>query len=91
MGRKNTFTRFLEDIIDDTKDLVDDLVDRAKDVENDVRDAAKNVVDDDEDEVSEADMAAIKGQLSALQAKIDELTALQAAPKSAARSAAAKS
>ena len=28
--RKNTLTRFLEDIIDDTKDFVDDLLDRAK-------------------------------------------------------------
>jgi len=31
--RGNTFTRFLEDIVDDTKDFVDDLIDRAKDVE----------------------------------------------------------
>ncbi len=91
-GRKNTFTRFFEDIVDNTKDLVDDLVDRAKDVENDVRDAAKDVVDDDDDDkASDADMAAIRGQLSALQAKIEELTALQTAPKPAARSTAAKS
>src|SRR5437588_11625576 len=31
--RGSSFTRFLEDIVDDTKDLVDDLIDRAKDVE----------------------------------------------------------
>src|SRR5205085_75307 len=48
--RKNTITRFLEDIVDDTKDFVDDLLDRAKDVEEDLRDAAKNVVDDDDEE-----------------------------------------
>ena len=45
--RKNTFTRFLEDIIDNTKDFADDILDRAKDVETDVRKAAKNVVDDE--------------------------------------------
>jgi polyhydroxyalkanoate synthesis regulator phasin len=49
MGRKNTVTRFFEDVIDSTKDFVDDLVDRAKDVEEDVRDAAKNLVDDDDE------------------------------------------
>ena len=68
--RKNTFTRFFEDIIDDTKDLVDDLVDRAKDVEDDVRDAAKNVVDDDEDEKSSS-----KGEYAQMQAALEELTA----------------
>ncbi|MGH2577787.1 MAG: hypothetical protein ACRDG9_08590, partial [Actinomycetota bacterium] len=49
--RRNTLTRFLEDIVDDTKDLVDDLIDRAKDMEEDARDAVKDVVDDDEDDV----------------------------------------
>jgi hypothetical protein len=88
MGRKNTLTRFLEDIIDDTKDFVDDLVDRAKDVEDDVRDAAKNVVDDDEDEKASSDASALKAQLAALQAKVEELTALQqsSAPASRPRS-----
>ncbi len=72
--RKNTLTRFLEDIIDDTKDLVDDLVDRAKDVEDDVRDAAKNVVDDDEDDdTPPADVAALQATLKELQAKVAEL------------------
>ena len=72
--RKNTLTRFLEDIIDDTKDFVDDLVDRAKDVEDDVRDAAKNVVDDDEsDEAAPADVAKLQATLKELQAKVAEL------------------
>ena len=66
--RKNSLTRFLEDIIDDTKDLVDDLVDRAKDVEDDVRDAAKNVVDDDEESSSS------KGEYAQMQAALEELT-----------------
>ena len=45
--RKNTFTRFIEDIVDDTKDFVDDLIDRAKDVEEDVKDAVVDLADDD--------------------------------------------
>ena len=48
--RKNTFTRFIEDIVDDTKDFVDDILDRAKDLETDMKDAVKDVVDDDEDD-----------------------------------------
>ena len=75
--RKNTLTRFLEDIVDDTKDFVDDLLDRAKDLETDVRDSAKDVVDDDEDGPSPAEVASLKASLAALQAKVDELTALQ--------------
>ena len=73
MARKNTLTRFFEDIVDSTKDLVDDLVDRAKDVEEDVRDAAKNVVDDDDDETPPADIAALQATLKELQSKVAEL------------------
>ena len=75
--RKNTLTRFVEDIVDDTKDFVDDLLDRAKDLETDARDAVKDVVDDDEDSPSPAEVAGLKANLAALQAKVDELTALQ--------------
>jgi polyhydroxyalkanoate synthesis regulator phasin len=78
--RGNTFTRFLEDIVDDTKDFVDDLIDRAKDVEEDTKDAAKDFVDDDEDGGDARDAeeaAALRKQLAELRAKIDELTALQ--------------
>jgi hypothetical protein len=81
--RKNTITRFLEDIIDDTKDFVDDLLDRAKDAEEDVRDAVRNVVDDDEDEPKstskskrrsgKSDVSA--ADLKALHAAVAELTA----------------
>ena len=81
--RKNTITRFLEDIIDDTKDFVDDLLDRAKDAEEDVRDAVRNVVDDDEDEpksTSKSKRRSNKGDVSAadikaLHAAVAELTA----------------
>jgi hypothetical protein len=80
--RGNTFTRFLEDIVDDTKDFVDDLIDRAKDVEENTKDAVVDVVDEDEgeDEGEERDAleaAALRKQLAELRAKIDELTAMQ--------------
>ena len=74
--RKNTLTRFIEDIVDDTKDFVDDILDRAKDVETDVRDAVKDVTDDDNG--SAEDVASLRASLAALQAKVNELTALQA-------------
>ena len=73
MARKNTFTRFFEDIVDSTKDLVDDLVDRAKDVETDVRDAARNAVSDDEDETAPEDVEALKAKLAELQSKVAQL------------------
>jgi hypothetical protein len=45
--RSNPFTRFIEDLVDDTKDLVDDVLDRTKSVESNARDAVKDAVDDD--------------------------------------------
>ncbi len=69
MARNNTLTRFIEDVVDNTKDFVDDIVDRAKDVETDVRKAAKNIVDD-EDETPSA-----KGsEIDALNQAIADLT-----------------
>ena len=76
--RGNTFTRFLEDIVDDTKDFVDDLIDRAKDVEENTKDAVIDVADDDEREERDAgEAAALRKQLADLRAKIDQLTAMQ--------------
>jgi hypothetical protein len=78
--RGNSFTRFFEDIVDDTKDLVDDLIDRAKDVEENTTDAASDFVDDDADETDDRDAseaAALRKQLAELQAKIEQLTAMQ--------------
>jgi len=76
--RGNTFTRFLEDIVDDTKDFVDDLIDRAKDVEENTKDSVVDVVDEDEgDERDAQEAAALRRQLAELRAKIDELTAMQ--------------
>ncbi len=82
--RKNTLTRFIEDIVDDTKDFVDDLIDRAKDVEEDVKDAVVDLADDDEaDDRDAGEAAALRKQLDELRAKIDQLTAMQkSAPES---------
>jgi Mg2+ and Co2+ transporter CorA len=37
--RRNSLSRLLKDIADDTKDYVDDITDRARDVEDDLRHA----------------------------------------------------
>ena len=95
--RKNTFTRFIEDIVDDSKDFVDDILDRAKDLENDARDAVKDVVDDDESDgkyaTSAAGVAELHTALAELTAKVNQLAALQlaaAAPAPAPASPAGK-
>jgi hypothetical protein len=78
MARKNTLTRFLEDIIDDSKDLIDDLIDRAKDVEDNAKDAVVDVVDDDEkDGPSPAELGKLQSALADLTAKVSELADLQ--------------
>ena len=95
--RKNTFTRFIEDVVDDTKDFVDDILDRAKDLENDARDAIKDVVDDDEDgkASSSPGVAELQAALAELTAKVNQLAELQLASansapaKTSTRSAAA--
>ena len=83
--RKNTFTRFIEDIVDDTKDFVDDILDRAKDLETDMKDAVKDVVDDDEDEdesVSVSSLHSLESALAELTAKVNQLAELQLAAAS---------
>ena len=81
--RKNTFTRFIEDMVDDTKDFVDDILDRAKDLETDARDAIKDVVDDDEsDTVASSSLSALESALADLTAKVNQLAELQLASAS---------
>jgi polyhydroxyalkanoate synthesis regulator phasin len=77
--RTNTLTRFLEDIVDDTKDLVDDMLDRAKDLETDVRDAVQDVTDDDKVSASSTDVAGLHAALAELTAKVNQLAELQLA------------
>jgi len=78
--RKNTLTRFLEDIVDDTKDFVDDVLDRAKDLESDMKDAVTDAVDDDEKvSASSSDVAGLHAALAELTAKVNQLAELQLA------------
>jgi polyhydroxyalkanoate synthesis regulator phasin len=78
--RKNTLTRFIEDIVDDTKDFVDDILDRAKDLETDVKDAVTDVVDDDENgSASSSEVAGLHAALAELTAKVNQLAELQLA------------
>ena len=76
--RKNTFTRFIEDVVDDTKDFVDDVLDRAKDLETDMKDAVKDVVDDDEDDsAGVSSLASLESALAELTAKVNQLAEVQ--------------
>ena len=78
--RKNTFTRFIEDIVDDTKDFVDDILDRAKDLETDAKDAIVDAVDDDEkDSVSPSSLSSLELALAELTLKVNQLADLQVA------------
>ena len=78
--RKNTLTRFIEDIVDDTKDFVDDILDRAKDLETDLRDTVKDVIDDESTvSASGSDVAGLQAALAELTAKVNQLAELQLA------------
>ena len=82
--RKNTLTRFLEDIVDDTKDFVDDIIDRAKDLETDARDALKDVTDDDEsDTASGSSLAELQSAIAYLTTKVNQLAEMQLAAATA--------
>jgi polyhydroxyalkanoate synthesis regulator phasin len=76
-GRRNTLTRFIEDVVDDTKALVDDVVYRAKDAERDSRKAVRHAVDGDGD-TSAREMDDLKSAIDDLTAKVNRLAALQA-------------
>jgi hypothetical protein len=78
--RPNTITRFLSDIVDDTKDLVDDVLDRVKELEADVRGAVDDVTDDDRNaSASGTDVADLQAALGELTAKVNQLAELQVA------------
>jgi polyhydroxyalkanoate synthesis regulator phasin len=79
--RRNSITRLIEDVVDDTKDLVDDVVDRAKDVERDGRKVVRRAVKDDDrnnDSARQREMDDLKSALDDLTAKVNRLVALQA-------------
>jgi hypothetical protein len=77
--RRKSITRLIEDVVDDTKGLVDDVVDRAKDVERDGRKAVRRAVaDDDRKRRSPSEIDDLKSALDDLTAKVNRLVALQA-------------
>ena len=78
--RRNSITRLIEDVVDDTKDLVDDVVDRAKDVERDSRKAVRRAVKDDNgrSDRSAQELDDLKSALDDLTAKVNRLVAMQA-------------
>lgn len=78
--RRNSITRLIEDVVDDTKDLVDDVVDRAKDVERDGRRAVRRAAKDDNRRgaAREDEMDDLKSALDDLTAKVERLAAMQA-------------
>jgi polyhydroxyalkanoate synthesis regulator phasin len=81
--RKNTFTRWIEDVVDDTKDFVDDILDRAGDVEKNVKDAVTDAVGDDEETTgSRSDLADLRLALTELTAKVNRLAEAQRASSS---------
>jgi polyhydroxyalkanoate synthesis regulator phasin len=81
--RKNSITKFLQDVIDDSKELVDDMIDRASDVEENARDAVKDVVDDDDDSEtpSSDELAELKAALADLTSKVEKLATVQSSKK----------
>jgi polyhydroxyalkanoate synthesis regulator phasin len=77
--RSNSVTKFIQDVIDDSKELVDDLIDRASDVEGHAHDAVRDVVDEDEETTpSGEELAELKSAIAALTKKIDKLAAVSA-------------
>ncbi|WP_158894029.1 hypothetical protein [Amycolatopsis anabasis] len=81
--RRTGIIKYLGNMIDDTKDLVDDILDRARDVEHDVRDTARRQLDckdddeKDDDTDSDRDLAELKTAVLELTRKVDELATLQ--------------
>lgn len=81
--RRTGIVRYLGNIVDETKDLVDDLLDRGRDLEHDLRDTARKAFDyedDDEDDSVRRELAALRCALTSLTAKVDELAGRKSEP-----------
>ena len=78
--RKNTLTRFIEDIVDDTKDFVDDMLDRTKDLEENFKDSVTDVVDDEggKGKADSASVQSLQASLATLTERVNQLADLQA-------------
>jgi hypothetical protein len=77
--RRNSITRLIDDVVDDTKDLVDDVLDRAKDAERGSRKAVRRAVDGDRrQDRSGREIDDLKSALDDLTTKVNRMVALQA-------------
>ncbi|MCF7550714.1 hypothetical protein [Pseudonocardia sp. WMMC193] len=92
MARRSTpLTKFLQDVVDNSKDLVDDLIERGRDLEADARSSLSRAADDrdEEDEEDDEDLARLQASLAELSSKVDTLAKSQRpAPKAASPAAA---
>ena len=77
--RNNTFTRWIGDMVDDTKELVDDILDRGGYVEKAVTDASPIT----------SELATLASAIEELTANVNRLAQLQSAAATAANGAAA--
>jgi polyhydroxyalkanoate synthesis regulator phasin len=68
-------TRFLEDIVDDTKNFVDDLIDRTKDAESNARNAVRDVTSDDGGaDGDQREIERLQRSLDDLKKKVEQLS-----------------
>jgi hypothetical protein len=73
--RKNSITKFVQDIVDDTKELADDVLDRVRDVEENAHDAVRDIVDDEEETTSADELKELKVAIANLTKKVEKLAA----------------
>lgn len=77
--RNNTITKFLQDIVDDSKELVDDLILRAEDASDSMRDAVTDIIDDEDEKTDSTDLGQLQAALAELTAKVDKLAKVSTA------------
>jgi hypothetical protein len=78
--RKNSVTKFLQDVIDDSKELVDDMIDRARTAEDHARNAIRDIADDEDSESpSSGELADLKKALAELTGKVEALAETKSA------------
>jgi polyhydroxyalkanoate synthesis regulator phasin len=77
-AKRTGITRFLGNIVDDTKEFIDDVLDRTRDTEHDLRDTARRLLRyDEEDENKKQDIETLKDELDQLAEKITALSSSQ--------------
>ena len=75
--RSNPVTALFQDLVDDTKGLVDDLLDRAKDLEKDTGDVVRDGYDDGASYGSGGQVQDLQASIGDLSATVDRLMRAQ--------------